>query len=268
MSRIHVLCYHSNNVNGNDYSNNDHLALTEDLRLLRAEGLTVLPLSIAVDRWLSGHAPNQPVVALTCDDGSWFDWHDIEHPTLGHQPSFRHIIERERVFQPGLQMTSFVIASPDARRRLDQTCLAGLGWWGDDWWSAAEAGGVLAIENHSWDHHHDTLAPLQSFPELQRGSFRGVGDRTIADYQIRQAQNYLNRFRNNRPALFAYPYGECNDYLTEEYFPRFAADLGIVAAFTTEPAPMTRQSSRWRLPRYVCGWHWKSSADLFRVLQE
>lgn len=268
MTRIHTLCYHSNNVNGNDYSSNDHIALAEDLRLLRAEGLTVLPLSTIVDRWLAGYAFETSVVALTCDDGSWFDWHDLEHPTLGHQPSFRQIIEHERVFQPDLQMTSFVIASPEDRRRLDQTCLAGLGWWGDDWWAAAEASGVIAIENHSWDHHHDTLAPLESFPEVKRGSFREISSRAISDYQIRQAQRYLNGFRSNRPGLFAYPYGERNDYLTTEYFPRFGADIGIAAAFTTEPAAMTQGSDRWQLPRYVCGWHWKSPADLLRVLRD
>lgn len=268
MAHPRILCYHSNNVNGNSYQDNDHLALTEDLELLRSAGVAILPLSTVVNDWLAGYSYDDPVVALTCDDGSWFDWHDLEHPTLGRQPSFRQIIEHERVFQPDLQMTSFVIASPEDRCRLDQTCLAGLGWWEDDWWAAAEASGVIAIENHSWDHHHDTLAPLESFPEVKRGSFREISSRAISDYQIRQAQRYLNGFRRNRPGLFAYPYGESNDYLTDEYFPRFGADIGIAAAFTTEPVPITRQSHRWKLPRYVCGWHWKSPEDLLRVLRD
>lgn len=263
-----VLCYHANNVNGSSYHDNDHLALIEDLELLRSAGVAILPLSTIFKDWLAGLDYDHPVVALSCDDGSWFDWHDLEHPTLGLQPSFRTIIEGARAHQPDLQLTSFVIASPADRRRLDQTCLAGLGWWGDDWWAAAESTGLIAIENHSWDHHHDTLAPLQDFPEVPRGGFRQIDSQALADVQIRQAQDYLNRFRAPRPGLFAYPYGEYNDYLVEDYFPRFGADIGLAAAFTTEPAPIRRDSNRWRLPRYVCGWHWKAPEELLKVLRD
>lgn len=41
----------------------------------------------------------------------------------------------------------------------------------------------------------------------------------------------------------------------------------MLAAFTTEPAPVTSTSSVWRLPRYVSGRHWKSPAELERLLR-
>ena len=44
-----VLTYHSNNVLGNDYASNDHVAMAEDLRLLAALNLPVVPLGTAVD---------------------------------------------------------------------------------------------------------------------------------------------------------------------------------------------------------------------------
>lgn len=268
VATIRVLCYHSNNISGNDYANNDHVALAEDIKLLHALGIPIVPLSMIVAGLGSEEVFSSPAVALSCDDGTWFDWHDVDHPKFGPQTSFRNILERERPHQPDLQMTSFVIASPEARTHLDQTCLVGLGWMGEDWWAAAEHSGVITIENHSWDHNHDSLAPAVDFPEVSRGGFRQIDSERIADFQIRQAQRYLNKFRSSRPGLFGYPYGEYNDYLAEEYFPRFGAEIGIAAAFTTDPAPITPTSNRWRLPRYVCGWHWKSPEDLLRILQD
>ena len=92
--RVPVLAYHSNNVSGNDYADNDHVALATDLRLLARLGLRVVPLATVVDVLL-GDAPASAVegaVALSFDDGSWFDWHDIDHPTWGPQRGFAGIL--------------------------------------------------------------------------------------------------------------------------------------------------------------------------------
>ena len=57
--RVPVLTYHSNNVGGNDYANNDHVALAADLRRIRALGLRIVPLSLVVDNLAFEHAgPN------------------------------------------------------------------------------------------------------------------------------------------------------------------------------------------------------------------
>src|SRR6185312_5851488 len=88
--RVPVLTYHSNNVGGNDYTNNDHVALAEDLRRIHAAGLRIVPLSQVVDVRLDAadEATVENAIALCCDDGSWFDWHDMDHPTHGRQRSF------------------------------------------------------------------------------------------------------------------------------------------------------------------------------------
>ena len=73
---------------------------------------------------------------------------------------------------------------------------------------------------------------------------------------------------NPAAGLFAYPFGEANDYLADEYFPRNAERIRVTAAFTASPAPMTQHSNPWRLPRYVFGKDWKSSRGLQRILDE
>ena len=206
-----------------------------------------------------------PCVALSFDDGSWFDWYDLEHPTYGMQRSFANVLsdfeEHTGQIAPA---TSFVIASPEARSTLDRTCMIGKGWWGDDWWIPATHSKRIAIENHSWDHQHETLPQIAS--GLPGGTFANVLDHTSADIQIRQASKYLDTLLpQRRTRLLAYPYGESNDYLVNEYLPRFRHEHGLDAAFGTNPEPVTCGSSRWLLGRYVCGHHW-SSTDSLRLL--
>jgi hypothetical protein len=47
--RVPVLTYHSNNVSGNDYAGNDHVALAQDLRRVARLGLRIVPLATVVD---------------------------------------------------------------------------------------------------------------------------------------------------------------------------------------------------------------------------
>ena len=280
--RIPVLTYHSINIHGNDYANNDHAALAEDLPLITALGMRVLPLHRIVDLWLSGNASldSSDVVALTCDDGPDFDYHDLEHPSHGVQRSMLNILRDFQRSNPGAQpdlhMTAFVIVGPEARKALDVTCMVGRNWWTDDWWADAIATGLLGIGNHSWDHNHDTLDQERPFV-IQRGNFRAVREETAADYEILQADAYLSRRAPSPSAsLFAYPYGESNDYLAGQYFPALArtrgqaprfARGGFAAAFTTEPAYWSRKSDRWRLPRFTCGLDWKSPQQLAGILE-
>jgi hypothetical protein len=269
--RVPVLTYHSNNVSGNAYASNDHIALAADLRAIHRAGLRIAPLARVVDALL-GVVPESTVenaVALSFDDGSWFDWHDMEHPTFGRQRGFAGVL-RDFAGETGaaVHATSFVIVSPAARETLDRTCLAGRGWWGDDWWPQAQHEGVLAIESHSWDHNHDTL-PEAAQREQRTGTFRTIDTWADADAQIRQAADWLDeRCAPHHATLFAYPYGESNAYLVEDYLPHHAVEHRVRAAFGTDPAPIEAGSPRWMLPRYVCGQHWSSSAGLVRLLAE
>lgn len=268
--RVPILTYHSNNITGNSYADNDHVALAQDLRLIHRRGLRIVPLALVVDVLL-GAAPESSVdnaVALSFDDGSWFDWYDIEHPTCGLQRGFAGIL-RDFATETGAtaHATSFVIVSPEARATLDRTCLAGRGWWGDDWWPQAQREGLLAIESHSWDHNHHTL-PLTMQRDQVKGTFHSIDAYAGADAELRQASDWLDAHcAPHRTSLFAYPYGESNAYLTEEYLPCHAHEHRLRAAFGTEPRPLEGNSDRWQLPRFVCGDAWKSQKELVQVLE-
>ncbi len=268
--KVPILTYHAMNIAGNDYSNNDHVALAEDLRTIHAAGRRIVPLALVVDALL-GDAPADTVedaVAITFDDGSWFDWYDIEHPTFGPQRGFATVLrEFVAAARTPAHATAFVIVSPDARAELDRTCMIGRGWWGDEWWPRAAHEGLLAIESHSWDHNHPTL-PRTAQREQRKGTFATIDTYADADAEIRQASDWLDAHCPGREtSLFAYPYGESNDYLAAEYLPHHAHEHRLRAAFTTEPHPVEATSNRWLLPRYVCGEHWKTQGDLQRLLR-
>lgn len=265
--RAVVLCYHSNNIAGNDYPSNDHVALAEDLRLIHALGLPILPLHGIVSALRHGDAL-PPCVGLSFDDGTWFDWYDLEHPSHGLQRSFAGILsDFGQASGQRAPATSFVIASPEARAIMDRSCMIGRGWMGDQWWDAALDGGLIAIENHSWDHQHESLP--QTASGLPGGCFSNIQTWAAADAQIRQATAYLDaRLPRRRTRLFAYPYGHYNDYLSGQYLPGHPHEHGLWAAFSTDPEPITAQASRWRLGRYVCGYHWRSPEALQAILRE
>lgn len=267
--RAAVLTYHSNNVLGHDYAANDHVALAADLALLATLRIPVVPLQRIVDALDAPRTLPERCVALSCDDGSWFDWHDLEHPTLGVQRSFANILADAAATRPDVpvHLTSFVIASPQARETLDRTCLIGRGWWGEDWWQAALDTGRMAIESHSWDHQHDTLPATAT--GLPGGTFRNIDTQQAADIELLQASAYLDAaLPSRRTRLFAYPYGHASDYLVRDYLPTQRARHGLDAAFGTEPEPVLATSDRWHLGRYVCGQHWNSPGALDALLRD
>ena len=270
--KIPVLCYHASFVNGDAYQDNNLVAFSEDLKLIDQLGFKVIPLLLAVLAFKRKSPIPEKAVAITLDDGTDFDYFDIRHPVHGQQ---RSMLNRMMDFvaefgcerQPLLHATSFVVASPAARDELDARCLFGKRWYNDNWWAAAVATNLIGVANHSWDHNHPETT--SSHADSKRGTFRSIVSIELANYQIRRAQEYIVALAPN-PAttLFAYPYGESNDYLINEYFPRFAADLGITAAFSTEPAPITDACLQWNLPRFACATHWKSQEDLALILRE
>lgn len=268
--RVPVLTYHAMNIDGNDYGNNDHVAFREDLAHLDRLGFEVLALHEIVGQLgKPGGFGARRIVGLACDDGSDFDFRDLEHPTHGMQRSMLNVLRdfrRERPgAQPRLHVTSFVVVSPEARRRLDETCMVGRGWWNEDWWAHAVATGLMGIGNHSWDHNHETLDRARPC-EMKRGTFVSVDFASAAEYEIAQAGEYLARAAPNASArLFAYPYGECNDFLVGSWFPAAAGRFD--AAFTTQPGYIGAESNRWQLPRFTCGLDWKSPAGLDAILR-
>ena len=206
-------------IAGNDYANNDLKALAADLRQVTQAGFRIMPLRSIVDLWLGnrGAELNGKLVALACNGGADFDYLDLAHPTAGAQRSILNTLRDFAAEHPGkqdrLNITSFVIASPEARAVLDRTCMVGKGWWTDGWWKAAIESGLMHLGNHSWDHNHETLQ--DSFaPGVRRGTFLNIDSKERADYEVRQAAAYLAAHAPNPgAALFAYPYGQSNRYL-------------------------------------------------------
>ncbi len=262
-----VLTYHSVDVRGHDYSLNDHVAFASDLRALDRAGWTVRPLLQLVDAWESGELGTLgDSVGLTLDDGCMLDARDAEHPTCGPQRGMHGILrdfhEEFPGRQRGLHASSFVIASPEARSELDRRDYLALDWWGDDWWLEVQRSGLGAIESHSWDHNHPSLERTAMDGERRFDTLATLAE---AEAEIEQASAYIERVTLRTPRLFAYPWGQVSPFLADEYFPRQVATHGLRAAFTTEPAPLDSAADRWRLPRFVCGEHWRS-AQAFAAL--
>ena len=277
-----VLTYHSHHVLGPGYAQNDHVALPVDLSTIARSGGHIVSLATLVDAIEARQAgsviadSDATLVALTFDDGPVWDFADFVHPVLGPQRSFAYVMQdfRQSEYgsaQPGLAATSFVIASPEARRVMESTFDADYtyltaGALNDNWWSPAIATGLIGIANHSWDHLHPALESVAHSRQV-RGDFAQVTDAADADAQIRAAMAYINAHTGGRAApFFAYPFGHCNDFLADEYLPREGRAMGLRAAFTTEPEVIDGAQSLWRLPRFTCGHHWCSSEELAGIL--
>lgn len=268
---IPVLTYHAINVTNNNYAENDHLALVSDLETIRELGLKIIPLSQVVD-WHQGLLSDQEVartVAITFDDGAWFDYYDLDHPTCGMQRSMFNILRdfnhRNTPALPA-HATSFVISSPQARSSLDKSGLIGKDWWGDQWWLQAASSGIMDIECHSWDHVHPELEKVAQQDQL-KGDFSEVKTFADADIQFRQAGEYIARLlEGESPTLFAYPYGEFSHYVTKDYLPNNCSEHKFRAAFTTDPKAVSKTDNIWKLPRFVFGRDWASSDRLKQIL--
>lgn len=269
--RIIILTWHSINVLDNTHAGNDLIAFSEDIALLDRSGWTILSLTDALVGLDAGTLPHKTAV-LTVDDGSIMDFQDFDHPTCGRQSS---IFNRLSVFAHELQatsrhrphVTSFVIASSNARDELDRVDYMGLGVWPDDWWQAANQSGLMNVESHSWDHNHGSLARTAQ-RNNERGDFGRIETLQECRVEVDRASDYIERRSGRRPMFFAYPYGQASDYLRREYLPRHGKPAGLAAALGCSPEPVTRDSDRWFLPRYVCSRDWKSTTELSSVLKD
>ena len=209
--KIPILTYHSMNIIRNTYAENDHLALASDLETINQLGFRVIPLSQVVD-WHQGSLPDEDVtrtVAITLDDGSWFDYYDLDHPTCGVQRSMINILRDFNARNSSTNQshaTSFVISSPQARFSLDKSCMIGKDWWGDQWWMEAVSSGIMDVECHSWDHVHPELDKVAQQNQI-KGDFGQVKTFIDSEFQFTKAGEYMGRVLRNRPSLFAYPYG-------------------------------------------------------------
>ena len=99
------------------------------------------------------------------------------------------------------------------------------------------------------------------------GTFRSIDGYELAEEEIARATAHLRRVvPNPGDRLFAYPYGESNDYLVRDYFPRNHVRIGVDAAFGDGARPMAGGDDRWNLPRFVCGRDWSSPREFESLL--
>jgi peptidoglycan/xylan/chitin deacetylase (PgdA/CDA1 family) len=265
-----ILTYHSQNIAGDESHNNDHVALREDLQRLHAEGLKVAPLDSLAESLDQppGTLSFSGDICLTFDDGCDFDVRDIDYPGFGLQRSLLGILQdfisrHGAGAQPGLHATSFVIASEQARRLIDERSLFGKGWISDDWWGKAADSGLMTIGNHGWDHNHPDLAPVGE----RAAEFASVNTKEQCDLQVIEAARFIASRSGAWPGWFAYPFGESSAYIRESYFPKYAAGHNCHGALGTDPGHVTSSSDRWNLPRYVCGRDWRTPGQLIELLK-
>ncbi|MDO6746803.1 polysaccharide deacetylase family protein [Gilvimarinus sp. 1_MG-2023] len=268
--RIPVLCYHGMIANTRDYLGNDHIALAQDLDTLKELGFR--PISTFDLIQFISHQRSLPadnVFCLTFDDAPPHDFYDYTDPKIGPVPSIKSILQASDLFrQHPVPATCFAIASESARRELAQTCMNGERAWGSEWWQTAIDERVFSIGNHSLDHMHDTLTQT-AHSTGKKGEFYSVDNYRDADLQIRRAQDELNTLTNQRTArVFAYPYGHVNRYLAEDYLPNHQDEHQQLAAFSTDGDFAHNDSSIWRIPRFVCGDHWKTPDQLKQILTD
>ena len=269
MTQVPILTYHATNMDGNEYHNNDHVSLSEDLKLIHDLAFRIISLDVLM-AWHCGKVPDTDVknaVVLTCDDGTSFDYYDIEHQIHGPQTSFFNILKsHKKTTGHDVHMTNFVIVSPEARVVLDEQCLIGQGWWKDDWWQAAQDSGLMHIANHSWDHNHGVF----DNDNHNDDTFHHIDTLKQCDRQLRDSQRFLHDHFSQGYSnhYFAYPYGNFSDYLRFEYLPQHGREIGLKAALSAAPEHVNKLSDVWALPRYVCNNDWHSSNDLRKILTQ
>jgi peptidoglycan/xylan/chitin deacetylase (PgdA/CDA1 family) len=269
-TRVPVLTWHGYNIFGNTYATNDLIAFGEDLHTIAEAGFDIVPL-VDVAHWVRGARQNfeRPAVALTCDDGTDFDWHDLAHPEHGPQTSFASSLRAFRGHAgrryASAQLTSFVIASPAARQQIVGGAMQAQDALNDQWWREANESGLLGIESHGWDHNHPTVTPVVQ-REQRKGDFFGIDTFAECDAHVRASANFIESKSSRRPKLFAYPWTQASDYMRREYMPTQAEAIGIIAAFGGASDYVHRGSDPWYLPRFVFGPDWNSKEELLRIL--
>lgn len=268
-----IFCYHSQNCGGYDSIQSDHVALAENLELVARYRLPIVSLhevALSLRQPDVCHIPS-PFVAFSCDDGTKLDWVDYQHPLFGCQRSFANIM-RDHCSKYSVSgkalITSFVIASPEARSLIDEGCYEGLRLSTEEWWLEASLEGLMSIENHSWDHAHKMVGGQLISPE-DPGSFYNVRSEPLAEAQILQAHEYINSICSGAghiSTLFAYPYGQTNDFLTKEFLPKQGEEAGILGAFSTAAEFVSKDTERFAIPRLVCGEHWRLPCEFEDIL--
>ena len=165
--------------------------------------------------------------------------------------------------QPALSLTSFVIASPSARRQIDVGAMGGRAL-NDDRWQAANASGLMPIESHGWDF--TITPPCRRW--CSASSAVAIFWRLIPSPSatcMRAAANFIESRAGRRPSLFAYHGRRRRTTCAIATCPPSPSRFGTIAAFGGQSDYLTRDSDRWYLPRFVFGPDWNSRDSLLAL---
>jgi len=266
-SRGYILTFHSHNISGGDFATNDHVALDRSLATLERLRVPVLRLVDVARRLRAKTFDTLPprFACITFDDGSDYDWRDIAHPAHGPQRSMHRVLRAHSTSLLGLawlrraRATSFVIASPAARREISAAALGDASLMTDAWWRSAQRSGLLDIGTHGWNHVHPAASEMAARPELIE-RFDRIDNAEDAALQVDRAFDAIRAAAGGLAgSLFAYPYGQVSEYVAAHHLP---SQERILAAVAVDPRPVEADTDPWRIPRYVCGPDWKSEAEL------
>ena len=271
--RVVVVAYHSGDQTGCTYETNAMLAFASDLETAYQHGWKVIPAQWAAE-WAAGKRDlsesGTKFIAFTFDDGDDQDWYDggpvAQCPDV---PGAYTILSRFSQAHPGyfVHATSFVIASETARARITYKGVPYLhsDWW---WWAENASRRLMSVENHSADHDHDAIDTPVWAPELRtnlraasiedndwsrKADFAHVRTWLAADIEVRRAADFIGGKTGRRPTLFSCPYSQMSEYLRKEYFPRYASEHGMYAAFCSRDRPIRQGDDLYFLSRYGYG---------------
>ena len=246
-------------LKGITYDSNDRVAFAADLEAIRSLAFSILALRTLFDWFLAGdeeRLSRGKFVVITMDDGSNLDFLDFGAFRSMNSMLRDFVLRRGSAVGERHLATSFVVASPDARR---------LGKARDFWWRACVNESLIGIESHSWDHCAPNVHPVAQKDQI-KGTFRHVETYEDADVQFRKAREYIESVTHSDCRYFAYPWGQRNAYLIGQYLPLFQDEHKYLGCVTTDGDCVTSRSSRCEMPRFVCREHWRSPAQLEQIL--
>ncbi len=271
---VPVLCYHSWQL-GDNYTDDNHFAMEQDLRTLASMGYQILPteqlIAVLSGKVCPSNIANRKLACITFDDGKRWDFYDGVRSNGSKIKSFRRILTESQNAVPthlnGARSLAFVIASPDARNELSQAFSEPPDYWTHDWWKKSAKEGIVGVANHSWDHVHDALKTVRQ-AENKKGSFFNIETYPDAHAQIAEAQTIIDKIAGKkRISVLGYPYGHAPSYLREEFLPTYGPSIGLKGAMSTAGRAVTNDTNIWDIPRFVCGHHWKTPTEFSELIR-
>ena len=211
--QVPILLYHRFGPVASDGMTVTTPVFASQLRLLRADGCTVIPLRQLV-AYLQGQAPAPPsrAVVITADDG--------------HRSIYTDMAPLVKSY--GLPVTLFIYPSAISNAR-----------WAMTWpeLGQLQSTGLFDIQSHTYWH-----------PNFRREHGRLASDayRQFVDWQLTRSKEVLQQKLQIRVDMLAWPFGIYDEWLMSE-----AQKCGYEAAFTMERRAASSGDEVMALPGFL-----------------